>query len=282
MKFFKNSFAVLSILSLCAVNSALAQSNIEDGVYQSSKCPTKTYRPKLAEGETYPAYYNDIERIVLKDVMTKWFDETGKGILSYGLEDAVRAEGHACYLVTGGFLMAREGLKALKKQYEDNPNLDITSSYDYENNIIYRGGVKVTMSGEEGTGSGLNAVGGVLHFITGASSSSGFKRGPDFPFANRQNLFEYDANLTGVKAIFTSMTATYTNIEDNSSIPYAECKGTWHKCIEKTSCDKSVLVSYNIKTPKDKPWTERVKFILDNVDQAITIENVDNPSSLCN
>jgi len=259
------------------------------GSTDGSDINKNAYQPKLATGETYPTYYNDIERIVIKDVMTKWFDETGKGILSYGLEDAVRAEGHACYLVTGGFLMAREGLKALKKKYEEDPNQDVTSSYDYEDKVMYRGGIKVTMSGEEGTGSGLNAVGGVLHFITGASGSSGFKKGPDFPFANRQNLFAYDSNMTGVKAIFTSMTTTYTM--DGEQVPYSECKGTWMikkdgnkvpKCIETTACDKSIKISYSINTPKDKPWTERVKYILDHVDEAITIEDVDNPAKICN
>ncbi len=121
-----------------------------------------------------------------------------------------RAGGHACPALVGAFLMTREGLKNLAKSYKDNPNVKGITSYDPETGLIYRGGIKVTMSGKENSGSFANAItmsgkensgsfanamGDIMSYLTGAKGADGFKDGPDFPFANRRNLLRYDENL---------------------------------------------------------------------------------------
>ncbi len=253
-----------------------------------------TYADAL-KANTSPAYYRNIEPIQVKDVMLRYFGSNPTGIVSYSLEDATRAGGHACPAVVGAFLMTREALKNLANAYKDDPNTKGITSYDPETGIIYRGGVKITMSGKENSGSAANAIGDVMSYITGAKGADGFKNGPDFPFANRRNLLRYDENLifnpkTGIEAIFTTMTATYEKKDaDDKWQPstYEACKGTWGECRETTRCDKSVKVTYRFKSPeiigKDPkaPWVDKVKNILDNTDKAITVMSVANPSALC-
>ncbi len=259
------------------------------GCVLSSQAQDSQFTATLAEGESYPAYYSNIEHIVLKDVMTRYFETSDTGILSYGLEDLAKAEGHVCAAVAGAFLMAREGLKALAESYQNNPTPEITSSYDYNDKIFYRGGIKVTMSGKKGTGGAANAMGAILAFITGANDASGFSRGPDFPFANRRNLFMYDPELAfnpreGVEAIFTSMTTSYTKKNDKGETvdaTFAECDGTWGECMEKTTCDKSVKVTYKFIGNNAEGKSARIKYIIDNYDKAITVEAVDNPVKMC-
>lgn len=242
-------------------------------------------------GESYPQYYSSLQRIVLKDVMARFFNVNSKGILSYGLDDAAKASGHICPAVTGAYLMAQAGIDALAQSYRDQPSQYPVSSYDSEDNVIYRGGIKVSMSGAGNQGNAADAMADVISFITGAEGASGFKSGPDFPFANRQNLFVHDPNLkfdmkNGIEAIFTSMRAEYKD-KDGKPATLQDCQGTWHQCTEITECDRSVKVSYRFDDPniigKDKtlPWDEKIKNILDHRDLAIKVTAVDNPQALC-
>ncbi len=209
----------------------------------------------------FPQYYQNIEPIQLKDVMLHYFQSTSKGIVSYSLEDAGKASGHVCPAVLGAFLMTRAGLKALAQHYQQHPNSKIVNSYDPESGLLYRGGIKITMSGKENSGSAANAIGDVMSYITGAKGADGFKDGPDFPFANRRYLLRYDEDLafnpkTGIEAIFTSMIASYEKKvgkgDDAKWQPATleACQGTWGECRETTRCDKSVKVTYRFKSPE--------------------------------
>lgn len=248
-------------------------------------------------GESYPSYYANLERIALKDVMARYFGVNEKGILSYGLDDAAKAEGHVCPIVTGGYLISREGIKALKKEYEKNPDKLSVSSYDYNDKMIYRGGIKVSLGGKEGLGNATNALAKVISIITGAEGASGFKGGPDYPFANRQNLLLQDPKIpfnpkTGIEVIFTSLKATYTKAskdgkDTNEPISYEKCEGLWGDCIEHTTCDRSVKIIYKFSTPEimgaapKHPWPATIKYIVDNYEKAITTEVVPNPENMC-
>lgn len=249
------------------------------------------------EGESYPVYYEKAERVALKDVMARYFGVNKKGILSYGLDDAAKIEGHVCPIVTGGYLISREGIKALKNDYEKFPEKSVTSSYDYADKMLYRGGIKVTLGGKEGLGNATNAMAKVISMITGAESASGFKHGPDYPFANRQNLLLQDPKIPfspkeGIEVIFTSMKSTYTKADKdgkdtNQPIPYEQCEGLWGDCIEHTTCDRSVKITYKFATPEimgaapKNPWPATIKYIVDNYEKAINVQKVANPASMC-
>lgn len=242
-------------------------------------------------GESYPAYYSSLDRIVLKDVMTRFFNVNSKGILSYGLEDAAKTAGHVCPAITGAFLMTQAGVEALAQSYRDQPSQYPVTSYDQDDKVIYRGGIKITMSGEGNQGGAPDAMANVMSMITGAKAVSGFKNGPDFPFANRQNLLTHDPSLTfstktGIEAIFTSMRAEYKD-KDGNPATLQDCQGTWHQCTETTHCDRSVKVSYHFASPEimggdqKLPWDQKIKNIIDHRNLAIHVESVENPQALC-
>lgn len=259
-------------------------------------CMASTVQAAEQKANAFPDYYQAIEPIQLKDVMLSYFGSTPTGIVSYGLEDAGKTSGHICPAITGAFLMTREALRALAKYYKEHPSPDKITAYDPQSGLLYRGGIKVTMSGKADSGSAANAIAGVISHITGAKGASGFKGGPDFPFANRQNLLTYDDSLQfspkdGIEVIFTGMTATYEKQDNNGKwqpTTYQACKGTWDdKCRETTQCDKSVKVTYHFKSPDiigktpQAPWAEKIKNILDNADKAITVEDIANPKAVC-
>lgn len=245
--------------------------------------------------ESYPSYYKEIDRIVVKDVMTRYFNVNQSGIMSYGLEDAAKTAGHICPAITGAFLMTQHALSALATDYRNNPSNANITSYDSDSGLMYRGGIHVTMSGKDDVGNAPNAMANIMSLITGAKGADGFKKGPDFPFANRQNLLHYDSSLafnpkTGIEAIFTSMVASYQKKDTNGLLQpadYETCQGTWGVCVETTRCDRSVKVTYHFKSPdiigsdKTETWDKKIKHIIDHVDKAIKVESVENPIAIC-
>lgn len=261
----------------------------------ASFCTVSSANAEEVKVNNFPDYYQEIEPVELKDVMLQYFGSTPNGIVSYSLEDAGKASGHICPAVTGAFLMTREALKSLAQYHKNNLNTENITSYDPESGLLYRGGIKITMSGKENSGSAANAMGDVMSYITGAKGADGFKGGPNFPFANRQNLLHYDNNLQfspkdGIEAIFTSMTATYEGKDTNGTwqaINYEDCQSTWGKCREITKCYYSVKVTYRFQSPDiigtnpKAPWVEKIHSILSNIDKAIKVEAVDNPMILC-
>lgn len=286
------ALTIVPLLVGCGSSSKVDSANSKKDSTKSPEVATTSYKRVLAKDESYPSYYTDLEKIVLKDVMTKYFSINKKGIMSYGLEDVARAEGHGCEALTGAFVMTREALKYLANEYKKNPKPNETSSYDYEDGVLYRGGIKITMSGKDNTGGANNAMVNAMSYITGAKGANGFSHGPDFPFANRRNLLTYDENLKfnpreGIEAIFTSMKATYVKVDKDSKAEtpatYEECKGTWGDCKETTVCDKSVKVTYKFIGigKKFKDQSMRSKYVVDNYKDGLTLELVANPSKLC-
>lgn len=251
----------------------------------------KVETPNRVTGETYPAYYDSLERIALKDSMAAFFSVNEKGLVSYGLDDLAKAEGHICPIVTGGYLISREALKELKKDYEAKPS-EFVTAFSSADKYFYRGGFLVSILNPPGKGNAANAMAKSIGFILGADGSEGFK-GPGHPFTNRNNLLQNDPSLKfspsdGIEVIITSLKAEFIDEQKGTSLSLAECKKT-KNCIEKTSCDRSVKVTYKFKTKellaggiaKDKSWPEKIKFILDNYEKGIKVERVENPQDFC-
>lgn len=248
--------------------------------------------PNRVEVETYPSYYDNLERIVVKDSMAAVFNVNSKGLMSYGLDDLAKAEGHICPIVAGGYLITREALKELKKDYQATPS-DFVTAYSSDDKIFYRGGFIVSILNPPNKGNAANALAKTIGFILGADASEGFK-GPGHPFSNRNSLLKNDPNLKfnpseGIEVIISSLKSEFTNSENGESLSLEDCRKS-KSCIEKTSCDRSVKITYKFKTPellaggisKNKSWPEKIKFILDNYEKAIKVEKIENPTSFCN
>jgi len=104
----------------------------------------------------YPAFFDRIEPITLRDPLAECLGAFKGGIMQIGYLDAVRLAGHSCPTVAGAFLMARKGLKAL-----------------YGEELPVRGQIGVEMQ-EPVTQGVCGVIANVLTLITGATDESGF------------------------------------------------------------------------------------------------------------
>ena len=124
----------------------------------------------------YPAFFDKIEAIVLKDPLGKFIGTSKGGILEISYVETVKMAGHSCAVVGGAYLAVREGLKAL-----------------YRNELPRRGEIKVEI--RKGiTEDNAGVVGSVLANITGATTDFGFGGLPGGRF-NRRNLLSYNAPI---------------------------------------------------------------------------------------
>lgn len=124
----------------------------------------------------YPAFFDKINPIVLKDPLGEFIGTSQGGILEITYVDTVKMAGHSCAVVGGAYLAAREGLKAL-----------------YRDELPRRGEIKVEIR-QGVTEDNAGVVGSVLSNITGATTDFGFGGLPGGRF-NRRNLLFYNAPI---------------------------------------------------------------------------------------
>jgi hypothetical protein len=124
----------------------------------------------------YLSFFDDIEKIVLYDDLSKFLGVNDDGILDFSYADIVKSAGHSCGTVSGAYLIALKGLKAL-----------------YGDTLPQRGEIKVEIKkspAEENSG----VVGCVLSNITGATTDYGFGGIPTGKY-NRRELLFYNADI---------------------------------------------------------------------------------------
>jgi len=61
----------------------------------------------------YPKFFDEIEHIVLKDELSEFLGSAENGIIDFSYTEIVKMAGHSCGVVSGAYLMALKGLKAL-------------------------------------------------------------------------------------------------------------------------------------------------------------------------
>ncbi len=135
-----------------------------------------TSEAKIIPKMLYPAFFDKLESIVLKDPLGEFIGTSQGGILEITYVDTVKMAGHSCAVVGGAYLAAREGLKAL-----------------YRDELPCRGEIKVEIR-RGVTDDNAGVVGSVLSNITGATSDFGFGGLPGGRF-NRRNLLFYNAPI---------------------------------------------------------------------------------------
>ncbi|MFK5880581.1 MAG: hypothetical protein QM482_00055 [Sulfurospirillum sp.] len=124
----------------------------------------------------YLAFFDDIEKIVLKDELAQFLGVNDDGIIEFGYPDIVKTSGHSCGTVAGAYLIALYGLKAL-----------------YGKEIPKRGEIKIELK-KSPTDDNAGVVGCVLSNITGATTNYGFGGIPTGKF-NRRDLLFYNAPI---------------------------------------------------------------------------------------
>jgi len=124
----------------------------------------------------YLSFFDDIEKIVLYDDLSKFLGVNDDGILDFSYADIVKSAGHSCGTVAGAYLMALHGLKAL-----------------YGEDMPQRGEIKVELK-KSPTDDNTGVVGCVLSNITGATTNYGFGGIPTGKY-NRRDLLFYEVDI---------------------------------------------------------------------------------------
>lgn len=123
----------------------------------------------------YPAFFDDVPRITLRDPLAEFLGAAEGGVIEYGYLDAVKLAGHSCPTVAGIYLMT---LKALTFLYgEATPE---------------RGAIRVSFRDDIGAGT-TGVIANVAGLLTGAAGPGGFKGiGGRF---DRRNLLAFNASI---------------------------------------------------------------------------------------
>lgn len=123
----------------------------------------------------YPAFFDDVPRITLRDPLAEFLGAAEDGVIEYAYLDAVKLAGHSCPTVAGIYLMT---LKALAHLYgEARPE---------------RGAIRVRFRDDIGAGT-TGVIANVAGLVTGAAGPGGFKGiGGRF---DRRNLLAFGADI---------------------------------------------------------------------------------------
>ena len=140
----------------------------------------------------YPSFYQEIEKIILKDDLSQFLGTFEDGIIEFNYLDVVKSAGHSCPTVAGAYLVC---LKALQ--------------YLYPNEIPQRGQVSISFNAS--FAEGVNGViAQVFSHITGATQISGFK-GIGGKFV-RHSLMDFDADINGQYKFTRKDTGAYVEL----------------------------------------------------------------------
>jgi len=104
----------------------------------------------------YPAFYDLVETIVVRDPLADFLGAFEDGVIEYSYLDVARLAGHSCPTVAGAYLMVAHGLKAL-----------------FGDELPVRGEIEVAMQQHQHEGV-CGVVANVFSYITGATQDSGF------------------------------------------------------------------------------------------------------------
>ena len=125
----------------------------------------------------YPAFFEDVSKIVLRDPLADFLGAAEGGLVEYAYVDAVKLAGHSCPTVAGAYLLC---LKALTRLYGGQPP--------------ERGAIRVDL--RDGLAHGVTGVmANVMGLITGAAQDGGFK-GIAGRF-ERRNLLSFNNAIEG-------------------------------------------------------------------------------------
>ncbi len=192
----------------------------------------------------YPEFFDEIEHIILQDDLSAFLGSTEKGIIDLSYLEIVKMAGHSCGVVSGAYLMALKGLKAL-----------------YGDEMPKRGEIKVELKGTLEDNTGVTAL--VLSNITGATTDMGFLGLPNGKF-NRRNLMFFGADIPA--------TVRFTRLDTGKKVDVSYQPG-------KVVNPKNVLMSAigpdaTEESRKTFPvrWQQMVKTIFDHADQVIEVK----------
>jgi hypothetical protein len=191
----------------------------------------------------YPKYYDEIEHIVLKDELSAFLGATEEGIIDISYLEIVKMAGHSCGVVSGAYLMALKGLKAL-----------------FGDELPQRGRIRVELRGTLEDNTGVSAQ--VLSNITGATENTGFL-GVQGRF-NRRGLLSYGADIESF--------VRFTRLDNGKSVEvdYLPGKVVQPKEVLQTVLDENA--PEEVKKSFPERWQNMVATIFANANKVIEIK----------
>ncbi len=195
----------------------------------------------------YPDFFDKIETITLQDKLAGFLGSCENGIIEFSYLDIVKSAGHSCPTVTGAYLMACEGIKAL-----------------YGTDMPQRGEIFVSFKEDSNEGV-AGVIANVFTQITGATETLGFKGiGGNF---QRHGLMKFNDNISSSIKLQRLDTGKEVEVIYNpSSIPGNPMQ---QELMQK--------IMQGIATPEEKLsfgklWQQRVENIFANIDKVITVK----------
>ena len=197
---------------------------------------------------TYPDFFNTIETIKLQDSLANFLGTFENGLVEFSYLDIVKSAGHSCPTVTGAYLCALEGLKALY------PNGEIPQ----------RGNIHISFK-EDAEDGVAGVIANVLTQITGATETSGFKGiGGNFV---RHDLMSFNADISSsIKLQRLDNGKSVEVIYDPSSIQGNPLQQELMQKIMQGVATSEEKISFG------KLWQQRVENIFANISKVITIK----------
>ena len=196
----------------------------------------------------YPAFFDDIETIILKDNLSDFLGTFEEGIIEFTYPEIAKSAGHSCPTIAGAYIMTLKGLKAL-----------------YGSEIPQRGGIEVEFS--ENSNDGVSGViANTISNITGATETSGFKGiGGNFV---RHSLMKFEAAISSSVRFIRTDTGAYVDVYYHPDLIPGD------PLIQ----ELMPKVLYNDASADEKKqfgmlWQKRVKEIVTHIDDVITVSN---------
>ncbi len=196
----------------------------------------------------YPDFFNTIETIKLKDELSNFLGTFEDGLVEFSYLDIVKSAGHSCPTVTGAYLMALEGLKALYPNDETPMRGEIFVSFK-----------------EDASEGVAGVIANVFTQITGATETSGFKGiGGNFV---RHDLLKFNDDISSnIKLQRLDNGNTIEVIYNPSSIPANPLQQELMQKIMQNNATTEDKISFG------KLWQQRVENIFNNISKVITIK----------
>ena len=195
----------------------------------------------------YPDFFDKIETITLQDKLAGFLGSCEDGIIEFSYLDIVKSAGHSCPTVTGAYLMALEGIKAL-----------------YGDDMPQRGEIFVSFK-EDSKDGVAGVIANVLTQITGATETLGFKGiGGNF---ERHGLMKFNDKISSSIKLQRLDSGKIVEVIYNPSIISGNPlqQELMQKIMQGIATDEERLTF-------GKLWQQRVENIFNNIDKVITIK----------
>ncbi len=193
----------------------------------------------------YPDFFDDLEKIVIKDDLAEVLGAFEEGVVEFGYLDVVKSAGHSCPTVAGAYLMIKEGLKEFSEPK--------------------RGEIEAYLKDDVSAGV-TGVVGNVISQILGATKDNGF-HGLAGRF-DRRGLMHFNSNIESSMRLKSQKEGKVVDIYYNpNAIPPSERLSQLMQKVVGQNASKEEQAEFK------KLWQKRVCEILNSPSEVVRINS---------